>query len=97
MLSLICGRGGWILAWVKFRSRVLTALDLLPSIATLASLNSSSRRHSTTKSRQAFRMASPLSFRKSTLAFEREEPRFNSLDIPLFGRSREFSPIDRED
>jgi hypothetical protein len=34
---------------------------------------------------------------RPTLAFEREEPRFNSLDIPLFGRSREFSPIDRED
>jgi hypothetical protein len=34
---------------------------------------------------------------RRALAFEREEPRFNSLDIPLFGRSREFSPIDRED
>ena len=34
---------------------------------------------------------------RPALAFEREEPRFNSLDIPLFGRSREFSPIDRED
>jgi len=34
---------------------------------------------------------------RNALAFEREEPRFNSLDTPLFGRSREFSPIDRED
>ena len=34
---------------------------------------------------------------RRALTFEREEPRFNSLDIPLFGRSREFSPIDRED
>jgi type IV secretory pathway VirB10-like protein len=34
---------------------------------------------------------------RRALAFEREEPRFNALDIPLFGRSREFSPIDRED
>jgi len=34
---------------------------------------------------------------RRALAFEREEPRFNSLDTPLFGRSREFSPIDRED
>jgi hypothetical protein len=34
---------------------------------------------------------------RPALAFEREEPRFNSLDTPLFGRSREFSPIDRED
>ena len=40
---------------VKFRSRVLTALNLLPSIATLASLNSSRRRHSTTNSRQTLR------------------------------------------
>jgi hypothetical protein len=53
-----------ILAWVKFRSRVLTALNLLPSIATLASLSSSRRRHSTTNSRQTLRMASPLSLRK---------------------------------
>jgi hypothetical protein len=34
---------------------------------------------------------------RRALAFEREEPRFNSLDIPLFGRSRQFSPIDGED
>ena len=39
---------------------VLTALNLLPSIATLASLNSPRRRHSTTNSRQTLRMASPL-------------------------------------
>src|SRR5947208_6633782 len=41
MLSSICASLRCILAWVKFRSRVLTALNLLPSIATLASLNSS--------------------------------------------------------
>jgi hypothetical protein len=34
---------------------------------------------------------------RRALAFERDEPRSNSFDIPLFGRSREFSPIDRED
>jgi len=34
---------------------------------------------------------------RRALAFEREEPRSNKFDIPLFGRSREFSPIDRED
>ncbi|HEX9360210.1 MAG TPA: hypothetical protein VF922_01500 [Bradyrhizobium sp.] len=34
---------------------------------------------------------------RRALAFEREEPRSNSLDIPLFGRSREFLPFDRED
>src|SRR3954465_750997 len=48
MLSSICARRRCILAWVKFRSRLLTALNLLPSIATLASLNSSRRRHSIT-------------------------------------------------
>src|SRR3954467_7186187 len=64
MLSSICASLRCILAWVKFRSRVLTALNLLPWIATLASLNSSRRRHSTTNSRQTLRMASPLSLRK---------------------------------
>ena len=39
-----------------FRERNLT------SVATLASLNSSRRRHSTTNSRQTLRMASPLSY-----------------------------------
>jgi hypothetical protein len=34
---------------------------------------------------------------KAGARFEREEPRSNSLDIPLFGRSREFLPFDRED
>ena len=34
---------------------------------------------------------------RRALAFEREESRSNPFDIPLFGRSREFSPIDRED
>src|ERR1700687_3828843 len=58
------------LGWVKFRSRVLTALNLLPSIATLASLNSSRRRHSTTNSRQTSRMASPLSLRKSAIVLK---------------------------
>src|SRR5256885_16791581 len=58
MLSSICASLRCILAWVKFRSRVLTALNLLPSIATLASLNSSRRRHSTTNSRQTLPMAS---------------------------------------
>jgi hypothetical protein len=34
---------------------------------------------------------------RRALAFEREESRSNQFDIPLFGRSREFTPIDRED
>src|SRR6478609_10833617 len=70
MLSSICASRRCILACVKFRSRVLTALNLLPSIATLASLNSSRRRHSTTNARQTLRMASPLSFRKSAIVLK---------------------------
>src|SRR2546423_8278781 len=84
MLSSICASLRCILAWVKFRSRVLTALNLLPSIATLASLNSSRRRHSTTNSRQTLRMASPLSFRKSAIVLKSGiagQP--NQLDIAL--------------
>src|ERR1700681_2474792 len=64
MLSSICARRRCILAWVKFRSRVLTVLNLLPSIATLASLNSSRRRDSTTNSQQTLRIAATLSLRK---------------------------------
>jgi hypothetical protein len=45
MLSSIRASRRCILAWVKFRSLVLTALNLLPSVATLASLNISRRRH----------------------------------------------------
>src|SRR5476649_2401007 len=70
MLSSICASRRCILACVKFRSRVLTALNLLPSIATLASLNSSRRRHSITNSRQTLRMASPLSLRKSAIVLK---------------------------
>src|SRR5580704_11110154 len=70
MLSSICASRRCILAWVKFRSRVLTALNLLPSIATLASLSSSRRRHSPTNSRQTLRMASPLSLRKSAIVLK---------------------------
>jgi hypothetical protein len=34
---------------------------------------------------------------RPAFAFGREEPRVSTFDIPLFGRSREFSPADRED
>ena len=46
VLASICSIRRWILLGVKFLSRLLTALNLLPSIATRASENSSSRRHS---------------------------------------------------
>jgi hypothetical protein len=51
MLSSICARRRCILAWVKFRSRVLTALNLLPSIATLSfaeQLEASAQHHELT-------------------------------------------------
>src|ERR1700693_4981409 len=70
MLSSICARRRCILAWVKFRSRVLTALNLLPSIATLASLNSSRRRHSTTNSRHTSRMALPFTAQVTENVFD---------------------------
>src|SRR5664279_1858201 len=84
MLSSICSSRACILAWVKFRSRALTALNLLPSIATLASLNSSRRRHGTTNSRQTLRIASPLSLRKSAIEVGHQaagQP--NQLDVAL--------------
>ena len=58
-----------IFARVKFLSRVLTALNLAPSIATLASANRSSWRHSVTKRAQTLRIAGPLSLRKFAIVF----------------------------
>ena len=56
-----------ILARVKFLSRLLTALNLLPSIATLASSNRPIVRHSTTNRAHTLRIARPLSLRKSAI------------------------------
>lgn len=44
MLASTCSIRRWIEARVKFLSRVFTALNLLPSIATIAWVKSSSRR-----------------------------------------------------
>jgi hypothetical protein len=55
----------FILPGVKLRSRWLTALNLLPSIATVASLNKPQRRHSTMNSRQTFLIAVPFCALKS--------------------------------
>jgi hypothetical protein len=38
-----------------------------------------------------------LAFEREERRFNPEERRFNPFDIPLFGRSHEFSPIDSED
>src|SRR5207302_11415824 len=70
MLSSIRSRRRFILALVKFLSRALTALNLEPSMATLATLSKSSSRHSATKVRQTSRMASPLSLRKSAMVLK---------------------------
>src|SRR5262249_45225015 len=56
-----------ILARVKFLSRLFTALNLLPSIATLASVNRPMVRQSATNWAQTCRMARPLSLRKSAI------------------------------
>src|SRR6266487_537731 len=57
MLSSIRSRRRFILASVKFLSRALTALNLEPSMATLATFSKSSSRHSATKVRQTSRIA----------------------------------------
>jgi hypothetical protein len=49
------------------RPRLFTALNLLPSIATPASAKRPSRRHSSTNRAQTWRMAGPLSLRKSAI------------------------------
>jgi len=60
MYSISCMRR-FSLALVKFLSRLLAALNLLPSIATVASANSPNSRHGTTNCRQTPRMPLPLS------------------------------------
>src|ERR1700716_1667072 len=57
-----------ILARVKFLSRLLTALNLLPSMATLACVSKPIERHSAIKRAHTLRMAVPLSLRKSAIA-----------------------------
>ena len=54
-------------ARVKFLSRLFTALNLLPSTATLAFASRPNSRQSSTKCAHTLRMAGPLSFRKSAI------------------------------
>ena len=70
MLSSIWTKRRFILAGVKFLSRLLTALNLLPSMATMASENNSSSRHSTMNWRHTLRIAAPLSLRKSAMVLK---------------------------
>jgi hypothetical protein len=46
-----------LFAWVKFQSRMLTAVNLRPSLATLGSPTESRHLHSSTNSRQTLRIA----------------------------------------
>src|SRR6266542_1536583 len=70
MLSSICTIRRCIFAGVKFLSRLFTALNLLPSMATIASVNRSSLRHSTMNWRHTLRIAGPLSLRKLAMVLK---------------------------
>ena len=70
MLASTCSIRAFSLAEVKFLSRAFTALNLLPSIAATAWVNSSTFRHSSTNCRHAARIAGPLSFRKSAMVLK---------------------------
>src|SRR5450432_1686515 len=48
MLSSICSRRRFILVWVKFRSRALTALNLLPSARVAQQIEAPAQRHELT-------------------------------------------------
>ncbi|MNR41166.1 hypothetical protein D3C85_1595220 [compost metagenome] len=61
MLCSICCWRASILAGVTLRSRLFTALNLLPSMATMAWVNSLSSRHMPMKRLQTLRMPTPLS------------------------------------
>src|SRR5512135_259204 len=70
MLSSSCFIRACSLCAVKFLSRLLTALNLLPSMATTPSVNNPTWRLSSTNSRQTRRIASPSSFRKSAMVLK---------------------------
>ena len=59
---------------VKFLSRLFTALNLLPSMATLAAARRPISRQSSTKRAHTLPSASPLSLRKSACLVIRCEP-----------------------
>ena len=61
------GRSTKSAARVKFLSRLFTALNLLPSMATLAVVNRPIARQSATNCAQTLRIAAPLSLRKSAI------------------------------
>src|SRR6476659_6575302 len=66
-LSSICFWRRLILPCVKLLSRLFTALNLLPSTATLAFASRPILRHNSTNCAQTFLIAGPLSLRKSAM------------------------------
>ena len=70
MLASTCSMRFLSLATVKFLSRLLTALNLLPSIATTAWVNRFRRRHSVTNWLHTALIAGPLSRRKSAMVLK---------------------------
>ena len=59
---------------VKFLSRVLTTLNLLPSIATFACVSRPIRQHSSINCTQTCLIAGPRSFRKSASCGQEDRP-----------------------
>src|SRR5208282_2401841 len=88
MLSSICAIRRCILAEVKFLSRLFTALNLLPSMATIASANRFSRRHSTTNWRHTLRIAAPLSLRKLAMVLK------SGISRPVNHNEAEFAKVE---
>src|SRR5512139_4188063 len=85
MLASTCSMRLATLATVKFLSRLLTALNRLPSSATTARVNRLRLRHKTTNWAQAARIAGPLSRRKSARLEIRHQPagQPHQLDVAL--------------
>ena len=70
MLASTCSMRFSTLAFVKFLSRLLTALNLLPSMATIAFVNRFNRRHRVTNCVQTARIAEPLLRRNSAMVLK---------------------------
>src|SRR5580693_9449056 len=70
MLASTCSMRRWIDPREKDLSRELTALNRLPSIATIAWAKRFRLRHSATNCRQTERIAGPLSLRKSAIVLK---------------------------
>jgi hypothetical protein len=80
---------------LELRSRLFTALNLLPSMATIDCENRSSLRHNTTNWRHALRIARPLSRRKSAMVLKSDVSRWVShMSSTLRSASRSRRRLD---